>query len=678
MNRRGQIAAAWALITVGAIVLESLSAGPTIAAYVATLSIGSLGAWLLLWREVRVSKATLIVVAIALHAVAFAGQPAFEDDFYRFIWDGWRLIETGTPYGLPPSAAFGDPSVPPALQPILDGVNNPDLPTIYGPALELVFAALYAVFATDPLGLKLLFAAANLATAAALLRRYPPERVALFAWSPLAITETVIHLHPDGVMAALLVAAVLALRRRPAVAGLFLALATGVKLVALVLWPLLIRVSPRARAATVLVLIALYLPFFVQGQGAGFETTRTFATQWHFNPLGLEPLFWVLSPGAARLAGAAIAVIAIVWLHARIGRDPAPAVAAIFGMVLLFAPAVNSWYLLWLLPFAVGSRQIWPFAATVALPLSYLTGLNLNDPALHPFDVHPAARAAQAAILMAAVAWDLARGWRQRREVVRRPAPLPASPRLAIVIPALDEEASVGGVVSAFRSIGLAGLGPVIVVDNGSRDATAAAARAAGALVVAEPERGYGAACLAGLAALPPETDIVIFADADGSDVPQEAHALIAPLIEGRAEMVIGSRALGTVERGAMTWPQRFGNWLAPMLIRLIWGVRYTDLGPFRAIRRDALARLAMADRDFGWTVEMQVRAARQHLAIAEIPVGYRVRIGTSKISGTVMGTIRAGTKILFVVAREAFGDFGTAEARRATLSPKEPIACVA
>ena len=233
--------------------------------------------------------------------------------------------------------------------------------------------------------------------------------------------------------------------------------------------------------------------------------------------------------------------------------------------------------------------------------------------------------------------------------------------RVSLVIPARDEAASVGAVVAEMRRQPLAGarLVEVVVVDNGSRDATARHARAAGARVVSEPRAGYGRACLAGLAALaadPP--DAVVFADADASDDPADLPALLAPLVHDRADLVIGSRRLGQlagrVERGALLPQARWGNALACSLMRLRWGARFTDLGPFRAIRWGALQRLGMRDQTFGWTVEMQVRALRAGLRWAEVPVAYRRRVGRSKISGTVHGTVRAGATILWTVAAHA------------------------
>lgn len=225
----------------------------------------------------------------------------------------------------------------------------------------------------------------------------------------------------------------------------------------------------------------------------------------------------------------------------------------------------------------------------------------------------------------------------------------PGSHRIALLIPALDEEASIGKVLASLPH-GL--FSQVIVVDNGSTDRTAEVALAAGAAVVHEPRRGYGRACLAGMAALDPQAEIVVFMDADSSDVPEEAASLIEPITAGRADLVIGSRRLGRAAPAALAWHQRWGNHLVVGLIRLLFGFRYTDLGPFRAIRRTSLAELALRDTNFGWTAEMQVKALRRGLRVREVPVSYRPRLGRSKISGTVSGSLRAGIKILWTVLR--------------------------
>ena len=218
---------------------------------------------------------------------------------------------------------------------------------------------------------------------------------------------------------------------------------------------------------------------------------------------------------------------------------------------------------------------------------------------------------------------------------------------VGVVIPALDEERAIARVLADVPDW----VDRIVVADNGSSDATRAVAGAAGAGIVCEQERGYGAACLAGIAALG-NLDIVVFLDGDYSDHPDEMALLVDPIATGAADFVVGSRVLGTCEPGALTPQQRYGNWLACRLMRHFWGIAYTDLGPFRAIRRSALERLAMADRNYGWTIEMQIRAVEAGLVIREVPVSYRRRIGTSKVSGTVKGTILAGSKILATIAR--------------------------
>jgi glycosyltransferase involved in cell wall biosynthesis len=222
-----------------------------------------------------------------------------------------------------------------------------------------------------------------------------------------------------------------------------------------------------------------------------------------------------------------------------------------------------------------------------------------------------------------------------------------------VVIPAFNEERVVGEVVA---SIPRPPVDRVVVADNNSRDRTAAVAAAAGAIVVPAPRQGYGSACLAGLAWLrahePPE--VVAFLDADGSDFAEELPLLLAPIAAGEADLVIGSRVLGRRERGALLPQARAGNFVACLLIALFYWHRYTDLGPFRAVRWQALERLAMRDPDFGWTAEMQVKALRRGLRVKEVPVSYRRRVGASKITGTVWGTLRAGHKILWTVLRYA------------------------
>lgn len=226
---------------------------------------------------------------------------------------------------------------------------------------------------------------------------------------------------------------------------------------------------------------------------------------------------------------------------------------------------------------------------------------------------------------------------------------------IAVVIPALNEEQAI---VPVLRAIPKSIAPLVVVVDNGSTDHTARRARSQGAMIVGEPRRGYGTACLAGIDALPEEIDIVVFLDADYSDHPEEMEKLVAPILKNEADFVLGSRMVRAASRSALTPQQRFGNRLATTLIRLLFGHRYTDLGPFRAIRKDALDSLGMSDRGYGWTVEMQIKAIRAGLRVLEVPARYRPRLGKSKISGTLKGTLLAGGKILYTVFRFAAADW--------------------
>lgn len=222
--------------------------------------------------------------------------------------------------------------------------------------------------------------------------------------------------------------------------------------------------------------------------------------------------------------------------------------------------------------------------------------------------------------------------------------------KIRIIIPAFNEENGVGQVI---EEIPKELVEEVIVVNNASTDKTEVIAREKGATVLHEATPGYGRACLKGIQYIKDSAskpDIIVFLDADHSDYPEEIIQLIQPILDNKADLVIGSRALGNKEKGSMTPQQIFGNWLATRLLKLLYNVRFTDLGPFRAIRFDKLMELNMQDKTYGWTVEMQLKAAKKGLKCVEIPVRYRKRIGVSKISGTVKGTLMAGYKILFTI----------------------------
>jgi glycosyltransferase involved in cell wall biosynthesis len=224
---------------------------------------------------------------------------------------------------------------------------------------------------------------------------------------------------------------------------------------------------------------------------------------------------------------------------------------------------------------------------------------------------------------------------------------------VSVIIPALNEEEPIGDVVRAVAATKIPR--EIIVVDNGSSDRTAERAREAGAKVVREATPGYGRACAAGIRGTSPGCDIVVFLDGDGSDCPEFMNQLVDPIIAGTHDFVIGSRTRGQREPGSMNFQQVFAGRIAGLLLRLLYGVRYTDMCPFRAIRRDALEKLAMKEETYGWNLEMQMKAARAGLRILEVPVNHRCRTGgVSKVSGTLRGTFVAGARILATLVRVA------------------------
>lgn len=225
--------------------------------------------------------------------------------------------------------------------------------------------------------------------------------------------------------------------------------------------------------------------------------------------------------------------------------------------------------------------------------------------------------------------------------------------KINVVIPAFNEELSIGKVVHAIPKDWIEN---IIVVNNNSTDKTQEVAALAGATVLLEKRKGYGYACLTGIEeAKKNKADIIVFLDGDFSDYPEEIPQVIEPILEQGMDMVIGSRATGKREKGSMTPQQVFGNWLATRLMKIFYGANFTDLGPFRAIKMDALEKLQMADKTYGWTIEMQIKAAKHKMNFCEVPVQYKKRIGVSKVSGTVKGTVLAGIKIIFAVFKYKF-----------------------
>ena len=232
-------------------------------------------------------------------------------------------------------------------------------------------------------------------------------------------------------------------------------------------------------------------------------------------------------------------------------------------------------------------------------------------------------------------------------------APTARRASVGVIIPVLNEESTIGGVL---QDLPREWVDAVVVVDNGCTDGTGRVARSFGARVVSEPRRGYGWACLAGMATLK-ECEVLVFLDGDHSDCPSELPSIVAPVLDGEADMVVGSRVLGNCEKGALTPQQRLGNLLTTRLMSLLFGCKCTDLGPFRAISMEALKKLNMTDKNYGWIVEMDVKAVRAGLRVMEVPVSYRKRAGgRSKVSSTFSGTVKAGAKMLFTVFKHALG----------------------
>ncbi len=226
------------------------------------------------------------------------------------------------------------------------------------------------------------------------------------------------------------------------------------------------------------------------------------------------------------------------------------------------------------------------------------------------------------------------------------------NPNIVVIIPAHNEEKSIGKVIN---DIPKEWVSTIIVCSNNSTDNTVEVAKKEGAVVLEESKKGYGWACMKGIKYakdLPTPPDIIVFMDGDYSDYPQELPSVVAPIINNQIDLVIGSRAKGQKEAGSMTFPQQFGNWLSTRLMRLFYGVKYTDLGPFRAIKLNKLLMLNMQEMTFGWTIEMQIKAAKHKMTYAEVPVNYRVRIGESKVSGTIKGAVLAGVKILWCIVK--------------------------
>ncbi|MDE2757352.1 MAG: hypothetical protein OXI92_12475 [Acidobacteriota bacterium] len=364
-------------------------------------------------REEPFPLGRLFFWAIAFRICGLAGGPFYEDDFYRYLWDGYRFATAGSPYGPAPEMFFLDPSVPPAMQSVLSGINYPELPTIYAPVTQVIFLLGYWVHPGSVAVLQAILILLDLALVVLLLRLAPARNVLLYAWCPLVVKEIAFTAHPDGAGACLLLAAVVLSRdRRWQVAAITLGLAAGAKAFGLLLAPLLLA-GARLRhwllaGATV---AAVYAPFTLRG-GSELASLQVFAREWEFNSWLFGLLKTALQPIEARLA-LGLAFLAIWgWYHVKYYRSSAREIPRgdwIFGGLLAVSPVINPWYLLWLLPFAAVYPTIWAWTASLAVLLSYVTGLNLQDYAMQPFGQPLWARGLEFGLILCGLGCDLVR-----------------------------------------------------------------------------------------------------------------------------------------------------------------------------------------------------------------------------------------------------------------------------
>ena len=357
----------------------------------------------------------LLFWAVLFRVCGLFGVPLFEDDYFRYLWDGFRFAETGTPYGTAPAAFFANTDIPLVFQRILDHINYPDLPTIYGPLTELLFLLAYVLEPGSLMPLQALLIGVDILLIRLLLTVAPATHVLLYAWCPLVIKEIAFTAHPDGLGVSLAIAAVVLGSRRHAVgAAVCIALAVGAKVFALLLVPfVLARAGPRAWLAFVAVLALLYLPFAIRGD-TDLQVLGLFAATWEFNSALYGLLTRWLAPALTKwlLGTALVALGAAYWLRYRSDTPgQIPRGDWIYGAFLVAAPVINPWYALWLLPFAVIYPSRWAWTASVALFLSYVTAINMGSFHLDPFALPFWVRPVEFGLILGALGIDV---WRDR------------------------------------------------------------------------------------------------------------------------------------------------------------------------------------------------------------------------------------------------------------------------
>lgn len=355
----------------------------------------------------------VVLWAVVFRICGLLGGPIYEDDFYRYLWDGYRFATTGTPYGAVPESFFSAPDVPAIFHPILSGINYPELPTIYAPVMQIVFLLAYWLKAGSIVVLQALLILVDLVTIALLLRLAPARNVMLYAWCPLVVKEIAFTAHPDGIGVCLLLAAiVLSQNHRWRSAAICLGMAAGAKIFALVMVPLvLVGAGFGHWVLFVSTLVALYMPFVLQG-GTDVESLLVFVREWEFNPAVFGLFTTVLQPFQAKFVLGLLC--AAFWGHyyfhySRSGAREVPRGDWLYGALLAASPVINPWYLLWLLPFAALTPSVSAWMASVAVLLAYVTGLNLTDDGLQPYQQPAWVRLVEYGLILLALTFDLFR-----------------------------------------------------------------------------------------------------------------------------------------------------------------------------------------------------------------------------------------------------------------------------
>ncbi len=602
----------------------------------------------LCWRGLgagRLGVAIVILGAVALRVVAFVpgdATPPLSGDVHRYAWDGAVQQAGINPYRYAPTD--------PALADLRDdavwpGINHRDWTTVYPPGAQAAFLAARAGLGDSVRATTWLFLLAEVGAVAMLVlvlrrMRAPPERVVAYAWHPLAVSEIAGNGHVDA-LAILAIAGLLAawsLRRR-ALAGACVAMAAIVKLGPLLLLPVLARRGGPRFVAGALALIGLaYVPYAATIGTGVLGSLRRFDEQERFNGSLDQILSAVVGQGSSQIllaAGLAFVVALVAMRDHSTPEQVARSSLLVLGGLLVAVDYVQPWHALLLTPLlAVTWAPGWLWVSG-ALPLAYIAKTTGPLPLWVSLLIYGP--------LALATVWRI----HSARRIPARSSSAPATPAgVAAVIPALDEEVALRGLLTEWPT-GV--VDEIIVVDGGSSDGTAEVAAAGGARVVIERRRGYGRACAAGAAAT--DAEVIVFLDGDGSCDPRDLARVLAPVVEGRADLALGARTHREV--GAMNIHQRVGNAMVTGVLRLAYGLRVRDVPCMRAIRADALTALDMHESGYGWPTEMIVRARRHGLEIVEVEVAFRRRRGgESKVAGRLIPSALAGARMLSVALR--------------------------